>query len=184
MVLIKTTVMKILKTIGIVLVTLIALFLIIPLFVKNTYRVEKSVDIQAEKEIVFDYMRHFENFDKWSPWAELDPNMEVEITGTDGEEGATYYWKGNDDVGEGTMLISSINTDEIKIEISFIAPFKAQSPSAYKFKDNEGSTTVSWSMEGNMNYPWNIFMLFMDMEEAIGSDFEKGLSKLRHKLEM
>jgi len=34
-----------------------------------------------------------------------------------------------------------------------------------------------------MNYPMNVMLVFMDMEEMIGGDLEKGLSKLKSNLE-
>lgn len=175
--------MKILKIFGIVVIVLIALFLIIPLFVPNEYKVEKSIEINKERSEVHNFMKYFSNFDKWSPWSEMDPDMKVEISGDDGTVGAQYYWKGNDDVGEGKMTITSIRDSEIKIDLQFMEPFEAESPTVYKLKDSENGTEVSWYMEGEMSYPWNIFMLMMDMEEAIGKDFDNGLTKLKSAIE-
>jgi hypothetical protein len=175
--------MKVLKILGLFILAIVALFLIIPLFLANSYSVEKSIEIKAEKAIVQDYMKHFSNFDNWSPWSEMDPDMEIEITGVDGTVGAEYYWKGNDDVGEGKMQIAKITDNEIKIDLTFIEPFEAKSPTVYKFSDSENGTTVSWYMEGEMSYPWNVFMIFMDMEEAIGKDFDHGLKRLKSAIE-
>lgn len=117
-----------------------------------------------------------------SPWSKMDPDMKVEISGNDGEKGDTYYWKGNDKVGEGTMEITDINENKIDILLTFKEPFEAESPISYKLTDENGKTNVSWSMKGSMSYPWNFFMLFMDMEEAIGKDFENGLENLKKEL--
>ena len=175
--------MKVLKIIGLAIISLIALFFIIPLFMETEYKVERSIAINANQETVHDFMKHFSNFDRWSPWTELDPKMSTEISGVDGELGAKYYWKGNSDVGEGLMEITSLSNDEINIHLKFIEPFAAESPTTYRFSEKDNQTTVTWYMEGEMSYPWNIFGLFMSMEDEIGNDFEKGLSKLKREIE-
>lgn len=67
--------------------------------------------------------------------------------------------------------------------MTFIKPFESVSPTSYKFSEKNGETTVTWSMKGSMDYPWNIFMLMMDMEEAIGKDFKKGLENLKKEID-
>jgi len=38
-------------------------------------------------------------------------------------------------------------------------------------------------MKGHMNYPMNLMLLFMDMEQMIGKDFDQGLANLKTVLE-
>ena len=128
-------------------------------------------------------MGSFENFQEWSPWAEMDGEMEIEIMGAPGTVGSSYEWEGNDDVGEGTMTITAVSEDTVKIHLKFEEPFESESPTYYSFKYVGGKTEVTWYMEGEMSYPWNIMGLFVNMEEAIGKDFEKGLENLKKKVE-
>ena len=48
---------------------------------------------------------------------------------------------------------------------------------------SDSVTKVQWTMSGNMNYPFNIMGLFMNMEKNLGTDFEKGLIGLKGILE-
>ncbi len=48
---------------------------------------------------------------------------------------------------------------------------------------SENQTTVKWGFNGKMDYPFNIFLLMMDMEDMIGKDLEKGLSNLKGVME-
>ena len=171
--------MKVLKVFGLIILILVALFLIIPLFMGTKYQVSKKVLVDAEKSVVYPYLMDFSRFGEWSPWADIDPNTEVELIGNMGAVGSSYKWKGNDDVGEGTMTIARANDDTIFIDLNFVEPFEAYSPTYYALKENGNHTEVTWYMEGEMAYPMNILYLFMDMEEAIGNDFEKGLSQLK-----
>ena len=171
--------MKILKFLGITLLSLIALFFIIPLFLDTDYTVEKSTTIDANPAEVHAYMKDLSTFNTWSPWSEMDPKMTVKLSGKTGEVGSMYYWNGNNQVGEGSMEITKITPQKIDIRLKFIKPFEAESPTSYTVENVDGKSKVTWYMEGKMDYPWNIFTLFMNMEEQIGKDFDHGLSKLK-----
>lgn len=174
---------KVLKTFVTIIIVIIGLFFIIPLFLDTEYNLKRTILVDAEKEKVKSYMENFENFQEWSPWAEMDENMEVEISGEPGTLGSKYEWEGNEDVGEGEMIITEVSEDTVKIHLKFEEPFESESPTYYAFKDVGGKTEVTWYMEGEMAYPWNIMSLFFSMEETVGKDFEKGLEKLKTKVE-
>ena len=48
---------------------------------------------------------------------------------------------------------------------------------------NANTTKVVWGFEGHMDYPSNIMLLFMDMEEMLGGDLQTGLDNLKKNLE-
>lgn len=174
---------KVLKTFVIIIVLIIGLFFIIPLFMDTEYNLKRTIVVDASKENVKNYMGNFDNFQEWSPWAEMDDDMDVKITGEAGSVGSKYEWDGNEDVGEGVMTITEVSDDTVKIHLMFKEPFESESPTYYAFKDVDGKTEVTWYMEGEMAYPWNIMGLFFSMEETIGEDFEKGLEKVKSSVE-
>lgn len=174
---------KVLKTFVIVIILIIGLFFIIPLFMETEYSLKRTIVVDADKETVKNYMKNFENFQDWSPWAEMDEDMDVKISENPSSVGSKYEWKGNEDVGEGVMAITDISQDTVKIHLLFKEPFESESPTYYAFKDVNGKTEVTWYMEGEMPYPWNIMGLFFNMEDALGKDFEKGLEKLKNSVE-
>ncbi len=93
--------MKIVKIIGIGLLILIAVPLIIALFVSNDMNYEKSINIDAPIEVVWENVNSLSDLDKWSPWNEYDPNMQKKISGTDGTVGAKQEWESDvDKVGK------------------------------------------------------------------------------------
>lgn len=47
----------------------------------------------------------------------------------------------------------------------------------------DNQTLVRWQFIGNMKYPMNVMLLFMNMEKMIGNDLEKGLQNLKIILE-
>ncbi len=178
--------MKILKRILLVLLTIAALMLIIALFVKKDYALEREVTINAPKEMVFDYLRYLKNQDNFSVWSEMDPNMRKTFSGTDGTAGFVSAWDSDDkNVGSGEQEIMLITEGErIDYELRFFEPFEA-TDQAYLTTEalNSNQTLVKWGFSGKFDYPMNIFLLVMNMEDMLGADFENGLIKLKEIME-
>ena len=78
-----------------ILFALVLLIGILAMIAPKNYDVSRSIEIHRPKAVVFEYLKFLKNQDEWSPWGKRDPNMQKEFTGTDGEVGATSYWKGN-----------------------------------------------------------------------------------------
>lgn len=168
-----------------ILAGIVLLVLILAMIAPKTYNVSRSIEIDQPKAVVFDNLRYLKNHDEWSPWAKKDPNMEKKFTGTDGEVGATSYWNGNKEVGEGEQELKKIvDGERIESELRFLKPWKSTSD-AYLTTEatGESKTKVTWGFSGKNKFPVSIMMLFMNMDKAVGGDFEEGLSSLKTLLE-
>jgi len=174
--------MKILKKTLIVLAILIAIPLIIALFVKKDYQVERAIIINKPKAEVFNYVKYLKNQNEYSKWANIDPAMKKEYKGTDATVGFISAWESKrDSVGKGEQEIKAIKDGErIDYEIRFIEPLASVS-SAYMetIAVSENETRVKWGFKGVMPYPFNIMHLFFNMEEMIGNDLQTGLNNLK-----
>ncbi len=174
--------MKILKVIGIILAIVIVIAVVLVMVLPTKYNLERSVTIDAPTNIVFEQVVRFENFIKWSPWSELDPNMAYEITGTDGEVGSVYSWSGNDSVGTGSLTTISIMDNRIEQKLDFTAPWEAHDLTYYEFEETPEGIEVIWGMDGNLARPMNLMGLFMSMEDMIGPQYERGLQSLKNQV--
>ncbi|MEO1484250.1 MAG: SRPBCC family protein [Bacteroidota bacterium] len=164
---------------------LILLIVFLGIIAPKSYSVSRSISIAQPKDTVFEYIKSLEKMDNWSPWAKKDPNMEKKFTGTDGEVGSVSYWNGNKEVGEGEQEITKIVPGErVESELRFLKPFKSTSD-AFMTTEEEGpnTTKVTWGFSGKNKFPMSIFMLFMNMDKAVGGDFEDGLGSLKTILE-
>ncbi len=174
--------MKLLKILGIILTIIVGILIVLILSLPTKYNVERSIVIDAPGNIVYDQVRLFENFVKWSPWTALDPDMSDEITPPDGTVGSIYSWQGNDSVGIGSLEIISITNDRIDQKLIFSAPWEAHDAAYYTFTDTPDGVQITWGLDGNLPRPTNIFGMFMDMESMIGGNYEKGLSNLKSQV--
>lgn len=169
--------MKILKVILIVIAAIIAIPLILALFVKKEYSVEREVTINKPKQEVFEYIKYLKNQNNFSKWANMDPAMRKEFRGTDGTVGFVSAWDSDKkDVGKGEQEITKIDEgNRIDYEIRFIKPFESVAPAYMITEAAPGNQTkVKWGFTGRMPYPMNVMQLFMDLPGMIGNDLQTG----------
>lgn len=178
--------MKFLKKLGFTILALIALLLILALFVNGEYSVRKTIEIDRSSDEIFEYVSHLKNQDEYSVWAQMDPDMKKTYTGTDGKVGFISAWDSkNEDVGKGEQEITKIISGErIETKLRFIEPFEATDDAFISTESiGENKTKVTWGFDGKIGYPWNLTLLFMDMEKMLGPDLQKGLENLKLLLE-
>lgn len=147
----------------------------------DTYQVSRTTQHAAPPDKLFPYLNDLHNWDAWSPWTKLDPNLKVEYSGAPAGPGAAYHWVGNDQIGEGRMTINAAQPNsQIDIKLEFIKPFASVADIAFVIKPDGTGSTVEWRMAGNNNFMSKAMCLFMGgMDKMIGPDFEKGLAQLK-----
>lgn len=178
--------MKLLKRIGLGLLLLVGIALIAALFVDGKLAAERSIVIDRPVDQVYGYVKYLRNQDRYSKWARMDPDMKTFHTGTDGTVGFTAAWASDkDDVGQGEQTITALQEGRrVEHDIHFIQPFESRAASYMSTQaEGPGRTRVTWGFRSEMAYPLNLMNLFMDMNEAIGADFEEGLTNLKTELE-
>lgn len=142
------------------------------------YHVERSQTIAASPDELRPYFEDLEQWNGWSPWNELDPNMTMEYSDPASGEGAWYTWTGNEDVGKGKMSITSVSPDSVVYHLEFIEPFTSEADTTIAFEADGEGTKVTWSMDGSNDFMGKLMGVFLDFDAMIGADFEKGLKKL------
>jgi len=177
--------MKILKRILFALLILIGLVLLIALFLPNDFAVEKAITVNKPREFVFQHVKSLKFQNEWSVWNELDPNAKHEFKGEDGTVGFIASWDGNEDMGAGEQEIIAITEGErMETELRFLRPMEIKNYCYMTTESiNENETNVKWGFKGSFAYPFNVFLLFLNMEKNIGNDFEKGLQKFKTLVE-
>jgi hypothetical protein len=59
------------------------------------FHVQRSIQLAAIPEQVFDRVVDFNSWTTWSPWLIAEPNAQVTVTDNVNDVGAVYAWKGN-----------------------------------------------------------------------------------------
>lgn len=148
------------------------------------FSIERRITVQATPEKVEPLVEDFHQWEHWSPWAKLDPNMDVTFSGADKGVGAVYEWLGDKKVGQGRMEITAASTNLVEVKLDFIKPFAANNITEFHFTPvGDSATEVRWYMHGPSPFISRVFGVFMNMDKMIGKDFEKGLADLKRKAE-
>ena len=147
----------------------------------DRFVVERRETIAATPETVFEKVGNLHGWDEWSPWAELDPEMDKNYSGQQGEVGSSYHWSGNRKVGEGKMTLTEVVPNEkVAIDLHFIKPFKSENVTELTLSPDGDGTNVHWKMTGPNTFMVKVMALIgRNMDKMVGPDFEKGLAKLK-----
>ena len=150
----------------------------------SEFRIERSTTIAAPAPAVFTQVNDFHNWQAWSPWAKLDPDVKNSYDGAPAGKGAVFAWAGNTKVGEGRMTITESRPSElVRVKLEFLKPFTATNTAEFTFKPEGDRTAVTWSMFGHNNFISRAVFLFMDMDKALGGEFEKGVASMKSAAE-
>lgn len=151
---------------------------------ESTYSVTRSISVEAPPEVVFGMVNDLREWVLWSPWDSLDPDMEKRFEGPSSGVGAIYAWAGDEQVGKGTMtVIESRPPEEVSFRLEFVEPWVSVSNSGFTIRREGSSSFVTWTMLGRHHFVGKAMSLFMDPDEMIGPDFERGLEALRDRAE-
>lgn len=171
------------KKILYVIISLLAVYLILCFLGKSEAKVERSISINSSPEAVKANIADHKVFhEKWSPWTEKDPQMKVTFEGNAGESGQKMAWVSDkEEVGKGSMTLNSITGDSI-IQTLHFDDF-GDSKIYHTVKSENSAVKVTWGMQSQTPFLLRGMMMFMNMEEMIAPDFEKGLVKLKTHVE-
>ena len=146
----------------------------------DTFRVERSIVVNAPPARIYPLLDDFHRWGEWSPWEKLDPALKRTFSGAPSGVGAAYAWQGNRDAGEGRMdIVDATPPTALGIRIHFIEPFDSTNRIGFALAPEGGGTRVVWTMEGQAHYVTKLMSLVVSMDRLIGSDFERGLTTLK-----
>jgi uncharacterized protein YndB with AHSA1/START domain len=158
----------------------IAIILAVALSKPDTFQVQRATTINAPPERVFGLINDFHQFDRWSPWEHLDPNMRREITGAAAGVGAVYAWSGAGKAGAGRMeIVQSTPFTAVRYSLHFLKPFDSKSITDWTLEPTSTGTRVTWTMHGPATLVSKVMQVFVSMDAMIGKDFESGLTKMK-----
>ena len=161
----------------------IAAILVIAALKPPRFRIERSTVIDAPPTQVFPHVADFHKWRTWSPWDDLDPNLQRTFSGAESGKGAVYEWSGNKKAGSGRMEVTEARPERIVIQLDFLTPFAAHNITEIDLKERGGVTEVVWAMHGPQPFMFKLMRVFMNMDEMVGKDFQKGLAQLKAVVE-
>ena len=147
------------------------------LFISSDYEFERSIEIEAPIDSVYNQVSDLHNWPNWAVWWKKDSTIDTEYFGEKNGKGASMKWKG-EEVGSGGLEIVSCSPDriEIKLHLGSMTP-----NGIWQFKEIDDGTKVTWKMQGEMPFFIRFMTLFMD--KMAGPDLSQGLKNLKEVCE-
>jgi DNA gyrase inhibitor GyrI/uncharacterized protein YndB with AHSA1/START domain len=175
---------RVLKWLVIAVLLLIVGLTGVGLMLPDTARVERSVFIESKPATVYTVLNGFRQFNKWSPWAELDPNAAYYSEGPPLGVGAKHGWRSDDpSVGAGSQqIVEAQPYERIRIRLVFDG-FDSENHATYLLTPEGEGTRLVWDYQGvfHGNLLGRYFGLMLD--RMIGPDYERGLASLKALVE-
>ena len=136
----------------------------------------RSIEIKKPMSEVKSKVGDFHTWASWSPWLIMEPEAMVKVRA----DGKYYSWEGKR-TGSGEMTITEDSGDTIKMELTFLKPWKSKAKTNMHLKDMGDSTRLTWTMDSSL--PWFMFWMKKSMEGFVGMDYERGLNMLKEWIE-
>ena len=159
---------------------IIAAILIFAATKPDTFRVQRSISIQASPERIFALINDFHNWPQWASQDKEDPSMQRTFSGAQSGVGAVSNWTSRGSAGKGRMeIVESTPGKMIAVKVDFTKPFEAHNRNEFTIEVQGASTNVTWSMQGTNLYVMKLMSVFTDMDKIAGKHFEDGLANLK-----
>lgn len=140
-------------------------------------RVSRDLVINAPPEKIFPHVANLKAFNKWSPWADLDPDMKVEFSGAEDGVGQIMSWD-SAEMGKGSMkVIESAANEKLVTALDFGQMGTASA--RFDLASDAGGTKVTWSMISDLGNNPIARWFGPKIKSVVSETYGKGLAKLR-----
>jgi effector-binding domain-containing protein/carbon monoxide dehydrogenase subunit G len=174
--------MNFLKKLLIFLAGLVAVLVGVAFFLPDSAHVERSVTIARPASEVFAVLNSFRRFNDWSPWFDLDPQAKYTYSGPVFGVGAKSSWAGNKAVGTGNQeILESKPNESVKTLVEF--GDMGKSTGTFQLTPVADGTQVVWKFDTSFDGKLVSRYFGLMMDSMIGTDYAKGLAKLKTLVE-
>ncbi|MFT5259610.1 MAG: carbon monoxide dehydrogenase subunit G [Saprospiraceae bacterium] len=161
------------------------LMLLVGLFgltLPNHATLERSIDVDRPAQEIWPFVNNLQNFNQWSPWSRLDPNMVYLFSGPSDGVGARVEWVSEvNGVGEGSQeIVISVVDEYVKTALRFGKGVPANAE--FILEKNNSTTKIRWAFRTEFDGILGRYFGLM-IDKSVGGAYEEGLQNLKVLLE-
>jgi uncharacterized protein YndB with AHSA1/START domain len=164
----------VLAGVGAIALTLVLVGLLVP----SKFRVERSIQINAPADRIYDYVVEPRKWKEWSVWARRDPQMRIVYSGPPFGMGARWSWESRTE-GSGTMEFTRVEPNRRVDYALFFPQFNLRSTGTLALEPAGAATRVTWTNGGDVGGNPLKHYLAAAMDHMVGPDFQQGLVNLK-----
>ena len=147
----------------------------------DTFRVARSIHIDAPAAEIFPRIDDFRAWAAWSPFEKMDAPgaMQKTYSGPARGVGAQYAWAGKK-AGSGSMEVVTADAPSwVVIDLKFTKPMKANNTAEFTIEPDGIGSKVTWAMTGPTTFVTRLMHAVFPMDKMVGPMFEDGLKALK-----
>jgi hypothetical protein len=109
----------------------------------------------------------------------MDPEIRRTYEGAPSTVGSVFHYASRK-VGEGRMTMAELVPNErVAVKAEFLAPMASTNAIEFTLTPGAGGVSLTWAMSGTNGFLAKAFSMFVDVDEMVGKDFERGLADLK-----
>ena len=167
-----------LKKIATLLATGIVIFVVIGLFLSPEYDVEQSILISSRPENIHPYVNDLQQWPRWTPWQEMDPDTKITYGKLTSGIGASQSWQGKG--GSGHLYITASSPYSGIAYDVFFGKDDTPSISTIEYKElGTDLSRVTWRLHGEMELPIVGGYIAILVSAMLRDMYKEGLLKLK-----
>ena len=173
---------RILIIVIIVYVAILAVGFLLP----KTSTMQREIMVDAVPSEVVPFISRHQQMQLWSPWAGLDPAMQVDFSGVAQGVGAIMTWQSQHaQVGTGNAEYIAWQPNQlVKIQLRFTSGEGIASVYLAPVEvSGDENTQVIWSFEQENNNVFARYISFFLLDSMLGNYYQSGLVKLKTLVE-
>lgn len=146
----------------------------------DTYRIQRSITINAPPERVFALIDDFHQWPRWAPQDREDATMRRSYGLQSSGIGAVSQWTSDGSAGAGEMAITAvIPNSRIDVAVDWIKPFKVRNTHGFVITPEGQHIRVTWNAKGSNLFIMKIMEVFVGVNGLMGKHFDTGLKNLK-----
>ncbi len=161
---------QVLILLGISFTAAIIIFLITPAFMKSDYQIKESIIIKSMPSKVYHAVADLKQLSEWSALIQTEKDKEVFISEN------MLFWKHKNaktNIGKIILIDTELNKT-VQLEL-YLEGYNTNPSPVYSFENTEEGTRVVVTDSAKIPY----FMRYFAIEEAISTQYKKGLENLK-----
>ena len=148
-----------------------------------SYRVERSIDINAPMETAYPLVYEAKAWARWGVCNRRDPGMTIQYSGAPAGVGANWSWQSKSEGSGSLEIVAADFNKRVAYKIVF-ADAGGEFTGRLEFAPAAQGVRVSWIADGEVGTnPLRRYFARV-MERMLGPDFEGGLKNLKALAEM
>lgn len=173
--------MKYFVSFFIIIFAALIIFVAVTAILPSEINITRVIMINAKPHRVFELTYSLKQWEKWSPWFNMDKKGSWKYYGSANGVGSYATWKSkNQALGSGSMRISKCRQDSL-ITVKFLLPGEKECVNTIFLSGRGLSTKVKWVL--NLKFSFFERWLNFGTDKFISNVIESGLKKLKRTAE-